>query len=49
MSELMQTGVQTVTVDSPVNDALVTLAEARVSALPVVDGAGRLVGVITRT
>jgi CBS domain-containing protein len=32
-----------------VNDAFVTLAESRISALPVVDSAERLVGVISRT
>jgi CBS domain-containing protein len=47
--ELMQTDVQTVGAETPVNDAFVTLAESRVSALPVVDGAERLVGVISRT
>jgi CBS domain-containing protein len=49
VAELMQTDVETVAVDTAVHDALVTLAESRVSALPVVDGAGRLVGVISRT
>lgn len=49
MSELMQTDVQTVDAEAPVNDAFVTLAESRISALPVVDSAERLVGVISRT
>jgi CBS domain-containing protein len=49
ISELMQTDVETVGAETPVNDAFVALAESRVSALPVVDGAGRLVGVISRT
>jgi CBS domain-containing protein len=49
VSELMQTDVQTVDAEAPVNDAFVTLAESRISALPVVDSAERLVGVISRT
>jgi CBS domain-containing protein len=49
VSELMQTEVETVMEEAPVNDAFIILAESRVSALPVVDGAGRLVGVISRT
>ena len=49
VSELMQTEVQTVPPDAVVNDAVVVLAESRVSALPVVDGTGRMVGVISST
>lgn len=49
VSELMQTEVQTVPSDAVVNDAVVVLAESRVSALPVVDGTGRMVGVISST
>lgn len=49
VAELMQTEVQTVPWDAVVNDAVVVLAESRISALPVVDGAGRMVGVISRT
>ena len=49
VAELMQTEVQTVPLDAVVNDAVITLAECRVSALPVVDGAGRMVGVISST
>jgi CBS-domain-containing membrane protein len=41
----MQADLETVTPDTSVNDVFVSLAESRVSALPVVDGAGRLVGV----
>lgn len=43
VSELMQTEVQTVPSDAVVNDAVVVLAESRVSALPVVDGTGHMV------
>ena len=49
VSELMQTEVQTVPSDAVVNDAVVVLAESRVSALPVVDGTGHMVGVISST
>jgi CBS domain-containing protein len=49
VSDLMQADLETVTPDTSVNDVFVSLAESRVSALPVVDGAGRLVGVISKT
>ena len=49
VAELMQTDVQTVPSDAVVNDAVVTLADSRISALPVVDGAGHMVGVISST
>lgn len=49
VAELMQTEVQTVPSDAVVNDAVVTLAEFHISALPVVDGTGRMVGVISST
>lgn len=49
VAELMQGEVETVAADTPINDAVVTLAESRVSALPVVNGGGRLVGVISKT
>jgi predicted transcriptional regulator len=49
VAELMQTEVQTVPSDAVVNDAVVVLAESRISALPVVDGAGHMVGVLSRT
>jgi CBS domain-containing protein len=47
--ELMQKDVKTVNLDVVVNDAVVTLAESHISALPVVDGMGRMVGVISST
>lgn len=49
VAELMQTEVQTVPSDAVVNDAVVTLAEFHISALPVVDSTGRMVGVISST
>ena len=47
--ELMQTNVKTVHPDDSVNDAVVTLTDAHVSALPVVDGTGHMIGVISST
>jgi CBS domain-containing protein len=49
VSDLMQADLETVSPETSINDVFVTLAETRVSALPVVDGAGRLIGVISRT
>jgi CBS domain-containing protein len=47
--ELMQTNVRTVQHDDAVNDAVVTLTDSHVSALPVVDGSGHMIGVISST
>ncbi|HEX5963311.1 MAG TPA: CBS domain-containing protein [Gemmatimonadales bacterium] len=49
VSELMQRPVKTVNLDAAVNDAIVTLADSHISALPVVDAVGRMVGVISST
>jgi CBS domain-containing protein len=49
VADMMQTDVQTVLVDTPVNDVFVTLADSRISALPVVDSTGRLLGVISKS
>jgi CBS domain-containing protein len=49
VSELMQTEVQTVRPDAVVNDAVVSLAESHITGLPVVDGLGHLVGVLSTT
>lgn len=49
VNELMQRNVKTVGVDAMVNDAVVTLADSHISALPVVDGMGRMVGVVSST
>jgi CBS domain-containing protein len=45
----MQTEVQTISPDARLSDAAATLADARVSALPVVDETGGLIGVISLT
>lgn len=47
--ELMQKDVKTVNLDAAVNDAVVTLMDSHISALPVGDGMGRMVGVISST
>jgi chloride channel protein, CIC family len=47
--ELMQSEVKTIHHEDSVNDAVVTLTDAHVSALPVIDGAGHMVGVISST
>lgn len=49
VADLMQTDVQTLPPDAVVNDAVVALAEARISAAPVVDRAGRMIGVVSTT
>lgn len=45
--ELMHTDLKTVSADATVADAVATLAEERVSALPVLDRYGRAVGVVS--
>ena len=49
VSELMRKSVKTVKLDAPVNDAVMTLAESHISALPVLDGRKRMVGVVSST
>ena len=47
VAELMHTQVLTVDADATLLDAVNTLAAGHVSALPVVDGRGRLMGVLS--
>jgi CBS domain-containing protein len=47
VAELMQTSLKTISADSTLADAITDLAEAQVSALPVVDRFGRAVGVLS--
>ncbi len=49
VADLMQTDVKTVDLDATVGDAITTLADAHVSALPVTDSRGRIVGVVSTT
>lgn len=47
--ELMQKDVKTVDPEAAVNDVVVSLSDSHISALAVVDGTGRMVGVISST
>lgn len=47
VAELMRTNLKMVAADATVADAMCLLADARVSALPVVDRFGRAVGILT--
>src|SRR5690242_10051183 len=47
--EVMQTDVTTVRPDTPLTEVVVSLADAHVSAVPVVDGIGQILGVISST
>ncbi len=47
--ELMQSDVRTIADDALVSEAIVMLADGHVSALPVVNSTGQLVGVISST
>jgi CBS domain-containing protein len=47
--DLMQVAVKTVGSNAAVGDAIVTLADSHISAVPVVDAAGRMVGVVSST
>ena len=47
VAELMQSNVKTVPSETSVAEAVVSLADAHVSGMPVVDGSGRVVGVVS--
>lgn len=47
VAELMRTNLRMVAAEATVADAVCLLADARVSALPVVDRFGRAVGILT--
>lgn len=49
VAELMETDLQSVAPDAPLDDAARTMADGHVSGLPVVDRRGHLVGVISTT
>lgn len=49
VAELMQQRVQSVAPDMSVAELVRVMADAHVSGLPVVDSAGRVVGVVTST
>jgi CBS domain-containing protein len=47
VAELMQRSVKTVRSDASIAEVVASLAEAHVSGLPVVDGSGRVIGVVS--
>ena len=49
VAEIMETDVRTVTIDSPVSEVLVSLADGQVTGLPVVDTRNRVIGVVSST
>jgi CBS domain-containing protein len=49
VAELMQRQVMTVGADSTVSEAIVSLADAHISGMPVVDGTGKVIGIISTT
>lgn len=49
VAELMQTNLQTVRPDASIADATVLLADSHVTGVPVVDGRGQVLGVLTTT
>ena len=49
VAELMQTTLQTVRPDASIADATVLLADSHVTGVPVVDGRGQVLGVLTTT
>lgn len=49
VAALMQSPVTTVSRDTTVGEAIVTLADKHISAVPVVDAHGRMIGVLSTT
>lgn len=49
VADLMQRDVRTIREDAPVGDAIVMLADGHISALPVLNAAEELVGVVSTT
>ncbi len=49
VADLMQRDVKTVPHDATIAEAVTVLADAHVSALPVLDGTGKVIGVISTT
>jgi CBS domain-containing protein len=49
VAELMQGNVRTVRSQASVAEAIVSLADAHISGMPVVDGAGKVIGVLSTT
>lgn len=49
VAELMQRNVKSIGNQASVAEAILTMADAHISGLPVVDGGGRMVGVLSMT
>jgi len=49
VAELMQRNIRTVRGEASVAEAIVSLADGHISGMPVVDGAGKVVGVLSTT
>jgi acetoin utilization protein AcuB len=49
VADLMRTDLKVVEPDATIEDAVIILADGHVSALPVVDPRGRLIGVLSTT
>ena len=49
VADIMQSAVRTVVSDTPVSEVVVSLADARVTGLPVVDARERVIGVVSST
>ncbi len=49
VADLMRTDLKVVDADASVGEAITTLADAHVSALPVTDARGRMLGVLSTT
>jgi CBS domain-containing protein len=47
VAELMQRNVKSIRSEASVAEAILTLADAHISGVPVVDGTGRMVGVLS--
>ncbi len=49
VADLMQRKVKTIASDATVDEAIVSLADAHISGMPVVDGTGRVIGIVSST
>ena len=49
VADIMQRAVRTVVSDTPVSEVVVSLADAQVTGLPVVDARERVIGVVSST
>ena len=49
VAELMQRKVKTIGSEATVAEAIVSLADAHISGMPVVDGTGKVIGIVSST